>query len=77
MIIPRAVGLDTPAEGEPAPGQVVVRPEDRSRLLVAAGGWSLVDVLEVQPAGKRRMPAAEFLRGRHLQPGDHFGPETA
>jgi methionyl-tRNA formyltransferase len=34
-----------------------------------------VMVLELQPAGKKRMSAAEFLRGHTIQPGDHFGPE--
>jgi tRNA A37 methylthiotransferase MiaB len=32
-------------------------------------------LLELQPAGKRRMAAAEFLRGHRLQGGDRFGPE--
>jgi methionyl-tRNA formyltransferase len=31
---------------------------------------------ELQPAGKRRMTAVDFLRGRRLQKGDRFGPET-
>jgi methionyl-tRNA formyltransferase len=36
----------------------------------------VVQILELQPAGKRRMSAAEFLRGHPIQPGDRFGPET-
>ena len=35
----------------------------------------VVEILELQPAGKKRMTAAEFLRGHPIQPGDHFGPE--
>jgi methionyl-tRNA formyltransferase len=58
------------------PGAAIVRPDQPDRLFVAAGGSSLVEILELQPAGKRRMSAAEFLRGRHLQPGDRFGPEV-
>jgi methionyl-tRNA formyltransferase len=46
-------------------------------MVVAAAGGGAVEVLELQPAGKRRMAAAEFLRGRKLQPGERFGPETA
>jgi hypothetical protein len=37
----------------------------------------VVEVLELQPAGKRRMESAEFLRGRKPQPGDRLGPETS
>lgn len=45
------------AAGAGAPPQA-----GRERLVVCAGtGW--VDVLELQPAGGRRMSAAEFLRG--------------
>jgi methionyl-tRNA formyltransferase len=32
---------------------------------------------ELQPAGKKRMTAAEFLRGHPIKEGDHFGPESA
>jgi methionyl-tRNA formyltransferase len=46
-----------------------------SRLLVAAGA-GLVEVVELQPAGKKRMAAADFLRGHVLHTGDHFGPEA-
>jgi methionyl-tRNA formyltransferase len=45
----------------------LIHPEERS----------VVEVLELQPAGKRRMSAAEFVRGHPLQPGDRFGPETS
>ena len=44
-------------------------------LYVAAGGGGRVKILELHPAGKRRMTADEFLRGRRPQPGDFFGPE--
>jgi methionyl-tRNA formyltransferase len=54
------------------PGSVV---QDKARLLIAAGGGP-VEVLELQPAGKKRMTAAEFLRGHQLAPGDRFGPEA-
>jgi methionyl-tRNA formyltransferase len=36
-------------------------------LRVSCGGGSALDVLEVQPEGRRRMPAADFLNG--LGPG--------
>jgi methionyl-tRNA formyltransferase len=37
---------------------------------------SVLKVLELQPAGKKRMTAAEFLRGHPLCPGDRLGPES-
>ena len=49
---------------------------DPGRLLVEAfDGTSVIEVMEVQPAGGRRMPAAEFLRGHPLPDGSRFGPE--
>jgi methionyl-tRNA formyltransferase len=36
---------------------------------------TVVEVGELQPAGKKRMSAAEFLRGHPLREGDHFGSE--
>lgn len=44
----------------------LIHPEERS----------VVEIRELQPAGKRRMSAADFLRGRPLQPGDHLGLES-
>jgi methionyl-tRNA formyltransferase len=49
---------------------------DRKELWVATGGAAELEIVEMQPAGKRRMPATEFLRGHPIQPGDRFGPET-
>lgn len=45
--------------GAAQPGQRVV--VDGSPALAAAGGWLVLD--EVQPAGKKPMPGAVFLRG--------------
>jgi methionyl-tRNA formyltransferase len=45
------------------------------RLVVGAGLGTCVEVAELQPAGKRRIPASEFLRGYPLRQGDRFGPE--
>jgi methionyl-tRNA formyltransferase len=57
------------------PGDVLLT-GDAKRLAVASGD-SVVEVMELQPAGKRRMSAEEFLRGRRPQPGDRLGPEAA
>jgi methionyl-tRNA formyltransferase len=58
-----------------APGATMSAPGPK--LWVAAGDRSFVELLELQPAGKKRMTAAEFLRGRSLHPGDHLGPDVS
>ncbi len=57
-----------------APGSVLEPEGSSARLRVVAGGGTLVEVLELQPAGKRRMAAEEFLRGHRVRPGDRLGP---
>jgi methionyl-tRNA formyltransferase len=42
------------------------------RLLIAAGRGA-VEVEEVQPAGKARMPAADWMRGRRIKAGQRLG----
>jgi methionyl-tRNA formyltransferase len=77
LIVHRAAARPRADEERPlAPGQVVVSC-DPTRLGVAAGGNGVVEVLELQPAGKRRMAAAEFLRGRRPQAGDRLGTEAS
>jgi methionyl-tRNA formyltransferase len=45
-------------------------------LEVQAGEGGTVYVYELQPAGKKRMTAEEFLRGHPITDGTRFGPET-
>ena len=52
------------------PGSVLSA--DFEGIVVAAGSGS-VRVMELQLAGGRRMSCREFLAGRRVQPGDHFG----
>jgi methionyl-tRNA formyltransferase len=67
LILQKAVARDSkPLEA----GQVVI--EENTRLLVGASENSAVEVLELQPAGKRRMSAAEFVRGNRPGPDDRF-----
>lgn len=54
------------------PGAVVEATDDR---LVIATGEGGVLLSEVQPAGKRMLPAKEFLRGYRVSVGDRFGAE--
>src|SRR5262245_11483416 len=74
LILCKAVAARTSGTTASPPGSVLGG--DSSGLYVAAGGGSKVKVFELQPAGKRRMNAIEFLRGHPPRPGDHFGPET-
>jgi methionyl-tRNA formyltransferase len=53
------------------PGTVL---QSDTRLFIATADHPL-EVLELQPAGKRSMPAADFLRGHRLSPGERFGNE--
>jgi len=51
-----------------APGEVLLA----NGGLVVATGQGAVAVTEVQPEGKTRMPAAEWVRGRGVQAGSRF-----
>lgn len=76
LIILKATWSETVPGTSGEPGAAVLRPGEPMRLLVAGGMGSLVEILELQPAGKRRMSTAEYLRGHPLQVDDRFGPET-
>jgi methionyl-tRNA formyltransferase len=52
------------------PGQVLEMDEEVGVLIAA--GHEAVRIREVQPAGKRRMEAGEWIRGRGISVGDHF-----
>jgi methionyl-tRNA formyltransferase len=44
-----------------------------NRLFVAAGSGTLLELLEVQVEGKKRMPVADFLRGAAPHPHESLG----
>ncbi len=46
---------------------------ERNRLLVDCGENSRIEVFEVQPEGKKRMPVADLLHGYQLKSGDRLG----
>jgi methionyl-tRNA formyltransferase len=48
-------------------------PVEPHRHLVSTGDGTL-EILELQPAGKGTMSAAEFLRGNRIRSGERFGP---
>lgn len=64
-----------------AAGMAFADPHLPNSLFVTAGlvspaERSVIEIRQLQPAGKNSMTAAEFLRGHPLHPGDHLGPET-
>lgn len=61
----------TPIDGVGEPGRVIAA--GPSGFDVASGSGA-IRLVTVQVPGKRAMPAAEFLRGHAVQPGDLLGP---
>lgn len=55
---------------------LLVADRHEGRLWVATGSQGMIELLELQPAGKRRMRADEFLRGYPVQHGDYVGKES-
>lgn len=63
-----------PAPNSPssaAPGAVL---ESGKQGLIVQSGEGTLEIVRLQPEGKRAMSAAEFLCGYPLQQGDQFGP---
>jgi methionyl-tRNA formyltransferase len=63
--------VEQPATGEP--GRFLV---DHRRLSVHCGDRSLLELLEVQLEGRKRMPAEAFLNGQHLDENEALGETT-
>ena len=75
-IIHKSASLDgfwLPEFDSGSPGSLAIGPS--GSLWVRAGGRSAVQIIELQPAGKKRQTAKEFLRGYPVTIGDQFGPE--
>ncbi len=68
LIVHRMSVVDETAAGEP--GELRTRDED---LLVICGEGSVLALTEVQLEGKRRMSAADFLRGSPVASGERLG----
>lgn len=69
-LIHRTAVVEPPGEAPAAPGQVLEAAGDR--LVVAAGSGTAVAILEIQPEGRRALPARAFLAGHPLAPGTAF-----
>jgi methionyl-tRNA formyltransferase len=64
-------GRILPYEGNEPPGSVIALPGPG--MGVVSGSGELLEILEIQPAGKKRMAVKEFLRGYPIQPGCRMG----
>jgi methionyl-tRNA formyltransferase len=49
----------------------------KSKLWARGGDGAWIEIVELQPSGKRRMSAQDFLRGNAIAPDARFGGETA
>jgi methionyl-tRNA formyltransferase len=76
LILHRATWRPAGPGEDTTPGMILGEEGDLAKLGVMAGEATVVEVSELQPDGKRRMPAADFLRGRRPRPGDFLGPEA-
>lgn len=61
----------------PAPSSEALNPGEaraiNGKLLVGSGRATALELLEVQPEGKKAMPARDFLSGYRLQPEEKLG----
>lgn len=64
-------GAPLPGPSGAAPGTILAMVPDQGIDVACQGG--IVRIAEVQPAGKRRMPAAAWALGRRLAPGAQLG----
>ena len=53
-----------------APGELLFK---GGHLLVGCGSGTALDLLELQPEGKKRMAAVDFANGYRLSPGERLG----
>ena len=65
--------LMTNKSSNAAPGTVI---EASKKSFFVACGEGVVEITEVQPESKKRMPAQVFLNGRGVQIGDVLGAEA-
>lgn len=68
----RAAAATSEAHTGFEPGQITAASAKQGHLLVATGD-GLLELHELQPEGKRRMSAKDFLQGHRVHIGDKFG----
>lgn len=69
LVLHRMMPMELRGE-ESDPGAVRV---DRNRFFIDCGANTRLEIFEVQPEGKKRMSAADFLHGYQLKSGDRLG----
>jgi methionyl-tRNA formyltransferase len=67
-------GEKVPVPVEHEPGTIVALEEDG--FIVATGNKTAIKITDLQPAGKKRMTGAQFLRGTQLETGVKAGAEV-
>ena len=67
---PAGNGGPPPSGESPGPGTVLRTDPDEGVLVATAEGGVLLS--EVQPTGRRRMSAADWINGRSVEPGQRF-----
>ena len=65
---------ETAPSAPAVPGEVIEATRDR---LVVATGDGALDILKIQPEGRRALAVREFLAGHRVAVGDVFGPAAA
>jgi methionyl-tRNA formyltransferase len=70
IVLTKSEPTEIPVAGTPA--GTLKSESSPKRLLVACGDFFL-EILELQPAGGKRMPASSYLLGYPIQPEDRFG----
>jgi methionyl-tRNA formyltransferase len=60
----------TPSPNKAAPGELAVQGD---RLFAGSGKSTALELLELQPEGKKRMPARDFIHGYHPSTGEKLG----
>ena len=63
-----------PSGADLKPGQVIstISQDTNQPELIVQTGAGQISIEEIQPAGKRKMPVADFLRGKPPEPGELF-----
>lgn len=69
----REAGPPTPGGGSAPPEAGTVLRAGKEGLHVACGGGTLLELIEVQPRGGKRITGAQAAGGRHVRPGERLG----
>lgn len=73
LIVMRAIPDLTQSSDQTAGKVILVKPD---RVSIACGHGTVVNLVTVQPSGKKAMAIGDFLRGYRVQVGDRFGGES-